>query len=53
MKIFIYGRLMLPELLALYDDVLSRPGKSVSLTSSGRLSYFYRGVLDKLRRRTP
>lgn len=46
MKVFIYGRMIFPELLTLSDDVVLRPGKSVSLTSSGSLSYFYRTVLD-------
>lgn len=47
MKLFIYGRLAFPELLALYDEVLSSPGKSVSLTSTGKLRYSYQKVLDE------
>jgi hypothetical protein len=47
LKIFIYGRTGYPELLALYNDVMLKPEKSVSLTDSGRLAVFYQQVLDR------
>ena len=47
MKIFIYGRMAYPELLALYNDMVFNPDKTVSLTESGRLSVFYQKVLDQ------
>jgi hypothetical protein len=47
MKLFIYGRMVYPELLALYNDVEFSPTKSVSLTASGSVAYFYQKVLDE------
>jgi hypothetical protein len=47
MKIFIYGRMAYPELLALYDDVVKYPRKTVSLTATGGIRYFYQKVFDE------
>ncbi len=47
MKIFVYGRMVYPELLALYNDMVLRPDKTVSLSGSGGLSVFYQKVLDQ------
>jgi hypothetical protein len=47
MKIFIYGRMAYPELLALYDDVVKYPRKTVTLTATGGISYFYQKVFDE------
>ncbi|HWR98912.1 MAG TPA: hypothetical protein VN317_10865 [Candidatus Methanoperedens sp.] len=47
MKVFIYGRMAYPELLALYEDVVNSPRKSVSLASGGGLRYFYNDVFDR------
>jgi hypothetical protein len=47
MKIFIYGRCAYPELLALYDDIVKYPRKTVSLTATGGVSYFYQKVFDE------
>ncbi len=46
-KIFIYGRMVYPELLALYNDVMHKPAKTVALTPSGGLQYFYQKVFDE------
>jgi hypothetical protein len=47
LKIFVYGRLVYPELLALYNDTMYLPSKTSALGPSGRPYFFYQGVLDR------
>lgn len=47
LKVFIYGRLVSPELLDLYNEVLYQPSRTASLTETGRVRYFYERVLDE------
>lgn len=46
LKVFVYGRLVNPELLALYNEMMYEPVRSASLTGTGRVRYFYESVLD-------
>jgi hypothetical protein len=45
-KIFIYGRMVYPELLTLYRDVLNNPTKPIAPSSSDTGRYFYQKVFD-------
>lgn len=46
-KVFIYGRVATAGLLALYNEVVYTPSKTVSLTAAGEVRYFYQTVLDE------
>ena len=46
-KIFIYGRMAYPQLLALYDDVVKYPRKTAFNAVTGRVTYLYRKVFDE------
>ena len=47
MKIFIYGRMAYPELLALYDDVVKYPRKTAFNAATGSVAYLYQKVFDE------
>ena len=47
LKVFIYGRMAYPELLALYEDVLKNPTQTTTLGAGGGIVYFYQKVFDE------
>jgi tetratricopeptide (TPR) repeat protein len=46
-KLFIYGRMVYPELLTLYNDVINYPSKTFTLDATGAGRYYYQSVLDE------